>query len=76
MNYYTPGAEDNMAAEGEIYAYTVAEVVGWRNQGRDIGLRMGAPGWGFKGYGYVPADSNIIHQLYSIKLLGYEIKTE
>lgn len=33
---------------------------------------MGAPGWGYKGYGFVPRNSPIIVKMYSVKMLGYQ----
>lgn len=46
--------------------------MGWRKQGQEVNLRMGAPGWGYKGYGYVAANSPIIEQMYSVSTLGFQ----
>lgn len=72
MNYYSPDHTDNMKDGGEFYSYGVAEIVGWKKAGEELTLRMGASGWGFKGYGYVSTSSKIIAKYYSVRMLGYQ----
>jgi len=72
MNYYSPDKPDNMKAQGEFYTYVVAEIIGWRKSGEEINLRVGAAGWGYKGYGFVSKNSQLIAKLYSVRTLGYQ----
>ena len=65
-----------MTNKGELFTYGVAEIVGWRKSGAEVSLRMGASGWGYKGYAYVPKNSPIIVKFYSVKMLGYHETTQ
>ena len=44
-------------------------MIGWKNQGTKVTLRLGGNGWGYKGYGHVDVDSNIIVKSYSVEFL-------
>lgn len=72
MNYYSPDQTGHMKDGGDLYSYGVAEIVGWKKAGEELTLRMGASGWGFKGYAFVPKNSRIIVKYYSVELLGYQ----
>lgn len=76
-NYYSPENPNKIKSQGELFTYGIAEIVGWRQAGEEICLRMGASGWGFRGYAYVPKNSPLIVKLYSVQMLGtQEINTE
>lgn len=72
MNYYSPDHPENLKNGGEVFSYGIGEIIGWRKGGEEINLRMGASGWGYKGYAFVAKRSPIIVNFYSIKLLGYQ----
>lgn len=72
MNYYSPDNAGSMKNEGELMTFGVAEIVGWRKGGEEVNLRMGAAGWGYKGYAFVPVKSPILMKFYSVKMLGFQ----
>lgn len=72
MNYYSPDSPQNLKNEGELLTYGIGEIVGWRKGGEEVNLRMGASGWGYKGYAFVPVKSPILTKFYSVKMLGYQ----
>jgi len=71
MNYYSsqhPGHLDNI--EGQNYEYRVGEVVGWKNKGNDIVVRLGlGDGWGYNGFATLNIDkhSKLIEEFYTVK---------
>lgn len=81
MNYYSsehPSYLDNLA--GEMYEYRVGEVVGWKNKGEDIIVRVGSgEGWGYNGFGTfnVVKHKDLIQEIYTLNVLssfGMKIK--
>lgn len=72
MNYYSPDHTEQLKNGGELFSYGVAEIVGWRKGGEEINVRVGASGWGYKGYAFLSKTSNLIVGYHSIKLLGYQ----
>ena len=60
-----------MKSQGDLFGYTLGEVVGWKNHGKKITVRMGSAGWGYKGYGDIDVSSGLIEEMYSLTLLGY-----
>jgi hypothetical protein len=66
INYYSPLHPEKMKAEGDLFSYKIAEIVGWRNHGSELTVRMGPLGWGYKGYGWVPENSPLIYKVFSV----------
>ena len=54
MKYYSSDYEQNYVKDGEFYGYNLGEIVGWKNKGKSLTIRLRGPGWGFKGYANVP----------------------
>lgn len=71
MNYYSsqhPGALDGI--EAEPYEYRVGEIVGWKNKGKDVVVRLGlGDGWGYNGFANLNLERHgkIIEEFYTVK---------
>lgn len=66
MKYYSSDYEKNYAQSGEFYGYNLGEIVGWKNKGKTLTIRLGGPGWGFKGYANVPVSGSYITSMYTV----------
>lgn len=72
MNYYSsekPHYLDEM--DGEHYEYRVGEIVGWRNKGDDLVVRLGlGDGWGYNGFAQLNNNKhkNLIVEMYTVKI--------
>lgn len=57
--------------EGEHFEYRVGEIVGWRNKGDDLVVRLGmGDGWGYNGFAQLNMNKhkNIIVEMYTVKV--------
>jgi hypothetical protein len=52
MNYYSSSNLSPLEnVSGENFEYRVGEIVGWKNKGLDLVVRIGSgEGWGFNGF--------------------------
>lgn len=66
MKYYSPDHEEHWKAAGDFYGVTVGEIVGWKKGGKSVTMKVGGPGWGFKGYANVPVDSPLIKRTFTV----------
>lgn len=60
MNYYSPEDPQNMKKEGMNFGFSIGEIVGWKKQGREITVRIGSAGWGYKGYADIGIGSGVL----------------
>lgn len=71
MNFYSsqhPNVLENI--DGELYEYRVGEIVGWKNKGRDVVVRLGlGDGWGYNGFANINLERHgkIIQEFYTVK---------
>jgi hypothetical protein len=71
MNFYSsqhPNVLENI--DGENYEYRVGEIVGWKNKGKDVVVRLGlGDGWGYNGFANLNLEkhSKIIEEFYTVK---------
>lgn len=66
MKYYSPEHEENLRDSGDYYGVTVGEIVGWKKNGQTLTIKMGGPGWGFKGYANVPVNSPLLISMFTV----------
>lgn len=60
-----------MKKQGDQFGYNLGEIVGWKGHGKQITVRLGSAGWGYRGYADINVDSGLIESLYSLNMLGY-----
>ena len=70
MNYYSSQHPNNLNDSGEAFEYRVGEIVGWKNKGNEIVVRLGlGDGWGYNGFANLNMKDHgkIIQEFYTVK---------
>ena len=76
MKYYSPSNQEALQAKGDFYGETVGEIVGWKSSGKTLTIKMGGPGWGYKGYANLAVDSKLIKRVYTVRYDKYSPRPE
>lgn len=71
MNYYSSEKPGYLKADGQFFELRVAEVVGWKNKGKEVIVRFGpGEGWGYSGYANLDVASNdLIEGVYELAIV-------
>ena len=56
-----------------MYEYRIGEIVGWKNKGEDLIVRVGSgEGWGYNGFGIINVNKHkdYIQEMYTLNFLS------
>ena len=54
-----------------MYEYRIGEIVGWKNKGEDLIVRVGSgEGWGYNGFGIINVNKHkdYIQEMYTLNI--------